>query len=92
MLLILTQVLLAADASSVYLTAMECSCGILEREYPICLVCGHLPAMHCDSALCNAYQHRSVCLGHSCWRYVSVVVVSSYDIFVNCNWVATWWQ
>jgi hypothetical protein len=77
-LLILTQVLLAADANSVYLAAMECSCGILERKYTNCLVCGHLPAMHCVSSLCHAYQHCSVCLGHSCWRYVSVVVISSY--------------
>jgi len=64
----MTQVLLGADANSLYLTPMECSCGILERKYPNCLVCGRLPAMHCGSALRYAYQHCSACLGHSCWR------------------------
>lgn len=75
MLLILTQVLLGADANCVYLTAMECSCGVLGRKYYNCLVCGLLLAKHCGSALRNAYQHCSACLGHWCWRLVSDVVL-----------------
>ena len=87
MLLILTQVLLGADANSLYLTAMECSCGILERKYRNCLVCGHLPTMHCGSALHHAYQHCSPYLGHSCWRLVSVVLVLSSSYSAEfCFW------